>query len=221
MKMPSLCYTLFESPVGTLYLIFSGRSLAKVTFEKPLDIAFKKGAASANFIKELALYFQGSNAGFSQQIRFLTGTDFERKIWLSLKEIPYGETRTYKWIAEKAGSPSATRAAGQALSKNPVPIVLPCHRVIESDGSVGGYSSGINMKIRLLELEYYSKMNKKRLIKALIFNLYIAINVFPVLKSTYSWQAKRVGNLSYSPLIKGGRGLFKKREDLRVCIQKH
>lgn len=161
MNKPSLFYDLFESPVGTLFLIFSGKALAGVSFKKPSDIAFKKGTAPASFIKELTSYFQGSNAGFSQQIRFLTGTDFERKVWTSLKDIPYGETRTYKWIAEKAGSPSATRAAGQALSKNPVPIVLPCHRVIESDGSVGGYSSGINMKIRLLELEYYSKGNKE------------------------------------------------------------
>ncbi|MBI5676772.1 MAG: methylated-DNA--[protein]-cysteine S-methyltransferase [Nitrospirae bacterium] len=161
MKMPSLFYDLFESPVGTLFLIFSGKSLVKISLKKPSDIALKKGVASTSFIKELESYFQGSNAGFGQQIRFLTGTDFERKVWASLKDIPYGETRTYKWIAEKAGSPSATRAAGRALSKNPVPIVLPCHRVIESDGSVGGYSSGINMKIRLLELEYYSKMNKK------------------------------------------------------------
>jgi len=162
MNKPSLFYDLFESTVGTLFLIFSGRLLAGVSFEKPSDIAFKKGAAPGSFIKELASYFQSSNAGFSQQIKFVTGTDFERKVWLSLRDIPYGETRTYKWIAEKAGNPSATRAAGRALSKNPTPIVLPCHRVIESDGSVGGYSSGINIKIRLLELEYYSKMNKKR-----------------------------------------------------------
>lgn len=161
MKKPSLFYDLFESPIGTLFLIFSGKALSGVSFEKPSDIAFKKGAASMSFIQELDSYFQGSNASFSQQIIFLTGTDFERKIWTSLKDIPYGETKTYKWIAEKAGNPSATRAAGRALSKNPIPIVLPCHRIIESDGSVGGYSSGINKKIRLLELEYYSKMNKK------------------------------------------------------------
>ena len=161
MKIPSLFYDLFESPVGTLFLIFSGRLLVKISFEKPSDIAFKKGSAQGSFIRELESYFQGSNAGFSQHIRFLTGTDFERKVWTSLKDIPYGETRTYKWIAEKAGNTSATRAAGRALSKNPVPIVLPCHRVIESDGSVGGYSSGTNIKIRLLELEYYSKMSKK------------------------------------------------------------
>jgi methylated-DNA-[protein]-cysteine S-methyltransferase len=160
MKKLSLLYDIFVSPVGTLFLIFSGSSLAVLSFEKPHDIAYKKGAAPESFIKELKSYFQGSNTGFSQEITLLTGTDFEKKVWLSLKEIPYGETRTYKWIAEKAGNPSATRAAGRALSKNPIPIVLPCHRVIESDGSIGGYSSGVSIKIRLLELEHYSKMNK-------------------------------------------------------------
>jgi len=160
MKKIALFYDVFESPLGILYLIFSGKALVKVSFEKPSDIALKKGGASSSFIKELSSYFKGSNTGFTQQIRFLAGTDFEKKVWLSLRDIPYGETRTYKWIAEKSGSPSATRAVGQALSKNPVPIILPCHRVIESDGSIGGYSSGINIKIRLLELEYYSKMNK-------------------------------------------------------------
>jgi O-6-methylguanine DNA methyltransferase len=88
----------------------------------------------------------------------LIGTEFERKVWAALNEIPFGETRTYKWIAEKIGNPAAVRAVGRALSKNPIPIVIPCHRVIESDGSIGGYSSGVNIKKRLLELEYYSKM---------------------------------------------------------------
>ena len=78
------------------------------------------------------------------------------KVWYALNEIPYGETKTYKWIAEKIGKPAAVRAVGQALSKNPIPIVVPCHRVIESDGSIGGYSSGVNVKKRLLEMEYYS-----------------------------------------------------------------
>jgi len=107
------------------------------------------------------MYFSGSVSKFSQKIKFLTGTEFERKIWSVLNEIPFGETRSYKWVAEKAGSASAVRAVGQALSKNPVPIVLPCHRVIESDGSIGGYSSGTDIKRRLLDMEYYALMNKK------------------------------------------------------------
>ena len=158
---PSVFYDIFESPVGPLYLIFTGKSLAGISFKKPSQTAFKKDSAPKSFVKELGDYFQGADRGFNQKIKFLEGTDFEKKVWSCLKNIPFGETRTYKWIAEKIGNPSATRAVGQALSKNPVPIVLPCHRIIESDGSIGGYSSGVNIKRRLLEMEYYSKLNRK------------------------------------------------------------
>lgn len=149
-------YDIFESPVGALYLIFQGKLLTGITFKKPLQSAFKKGSASKNFMKELEDYFQGTGYGFTQKIKFLRGTDFEKRVWLCLKDIPFGETRTYKWVAEKIGNPLATRAVGQALSRNPISIVLPCHRVIESDGAIGGYSSGVNLKIRLLDIEYYN-----------------------------------------------------------------
>lgn len=89
------------------------------------------------------------------------GTEFEQRVWSALSGIPFGETRTYKWIAEKIGNPGAVRAVGRALSKNPLPIIIPCHRVIESDGSLGGYSSGTHRKRRLLEMEYYGKMSEK------------------------------------------------------------
>ncbi|GBD96662.1 MAG TPA: methylated-DNA--[protein]-cysteine S-methyltransferase [Nitrospirae bacterium] len=153
----TLFYDIFKSPLGSMYLIFSGKFLSGISFTRPSDIPFKVDSAPENFIKELTLYFQGSDTHFSQEIKFLTGTDFEKKVWSALKEIPFGETRTYKWIAEKTGKPSAARAVGRALSKNPIPVVIPCHRIIESDGSIGGYSSGVNRKIRLLEMEYYSK----------------------------------------------------------------
>ncbi len=153
---PSLVYDTLESHLGTLYLVFSGKVLAGISFKKPAQTAYKKGAAARNFIKELEDFFKGSGSGFSQKTKFLKGTDFEKSVWSSLKEILFGETRTYKWIAEKVGHPAAVRAVGRALSKNPIPIILPCHRVIESDGSIGGYSSGVNIKVRLLEMEYYS-----------------------------------------------------------------
>ena len=72
------------------------------------------------------------------------------------------ERRTYKWLSEKIGSPKASRAVGQALGRNPISIVLPCHRIIESDGSIGGYSSGVDIKRRLLEMEYYNALSKKQ-----------------------------------------------------------
>lgn len=157
----SVFYDSFESPLGTLYLVFSGNSLAGISFRKPLQIAFRKGSSPKNLRRELEDYFQGAGHGFTQKIKFLKGTDFEKKVWSYLKDIPFGETRTYKWLAEKVGNPSATRAVGKALSRNPIPIVLPCHRIIESDGSIGGYSSGVGIKRRLLEMEYYTKINSK------------------------------------------------------------
>jgi O-6-methylguanine DNA methyltransferase len=153
-------YDTFESPVGTLYLIFNRKSLIGVSLKKPARMALKRGSAPNGFVQELKNYFKGANAGFSQKIAFVTGTDFEKRVWSCLRDIPFGETKTYKWIAEKIDNPSATRAVGRALSKNPLPIVLPCHRVIESDGSIGGFSSGVDVKRRLLDLEYYSKKDK-------------------------------------------------------------
>jgi len=160
MHKPSLLYDTFETPVGKIFLIFSGKELIEASFNKPSNISYKKGAAPKGFIKELESYFSGKETVFRQDIKLIKGTDFEKSIWLILKKIPYGETRSYKWVAENIGNPSAVRAVGQALSKNPIPIVLPCHRVVESSGAIGGYSSGIDKKVRLLEMEYYSKQDK-------------------------------------------------------------
>ena len=160
--MTHAVYDIYRCPLGNLYLIFSGKSLVGVSFMKPPDVPYNKGAADAAFIKELDSYFHGAGRdGFSQSIKFLIGTDFEKQVWSVLREISCGETRTYKWVAEKLGNPSATRAVGRALSKNPIPIIVPCHRVIESDGSLGGYSSGTDIKRRLLEIEYYSKSRNR------------------------------------------------------------
>jgi len=151
-------YDVIDSPIGTLFLIFSGKQLAGISFEKP---GYKRGSAPESFKQELIGYFEGRTEKFTQSTVFLEGTEFEKKVWLTLKDIPYGETRTYKWLAEKIGNPKANRAVGQALSRNPIPLVLPCHRVIESDGSIGGYSSGVDIKRRLLEIEYYNVMGRR------------------------------------------------------------
>ena len=157
MSKAPVFYDKYVSTLGPLYFIFSGKYLSGVSFSKPDNISFKKGAAPQSFITDLNFYFNGSDTGFNQKVKFLEGTEFEKDVWNALNEIPFGETRTYKWIAERIGRPGASRAVGQALSKNPIPIVVPCHRVIESDGSIGGFSSGVNTKIRLLEMEHYAK----------------------------------------------------------------
>ncbi len=81
------------------------------------------------------------------------GTNFRRRIWEVTRTVPYGETRTYKWLAEQAGSPRAYRAAGSAMANNPFALVVPCHRIIASDGSLGGFGGGLDLKRTLLALE--------------------------------------------------------------------
>ncbi len=148
-----------QTPLGVLQVVFSDRRLAEIRFGSEPS-PFPRGRMPESFRRQLANYFSGQLREFHQEIVFLEGSDFEREVWLSLRAVPYGETRTYKWVAEKIGNPKAVRAVGQALSRNPLPIVLPCHRIIESDGSMGGYSSGIHMKRRLLDMEYYYLMGK-------------------------------------------------------------
>ena len=153
-------YDTFDSPVGKLFLIFSGKKLSGIDFKKPADIQ-KKGIAPHLITNELKEYFEHGKDTFAIEIVLIRGTEFDHRVWLTLKEIPFGETRTYKWLAEKIGKPNASRAVGQALGRNPIPILLPCHRIIESDGSLGGFSGGVDIKRRLLDIEYYKKLGKK------------------------------------------------------------
>jgi len=152
-------YDTFESPVGSLYLICDGGILRGIVFHKPSE-TLRKGKAHPQLKKELKEYFENGREEFTQKIAFKSGTEFEKAVWQALGEIPYGETRTYKWLAEKIGKSNASRAVGQALSHNPIPIIIPCHRIIESDGSLGGYSGGVDIKRRLLDIEYYIKLSK-------------------------------------------------------------
>lgn len=153
-------YDTCESPVGTLYIIFDGKTLRGIRFSKPSEL-LRKGKAPPIVKRELIEYLEQGREEFSQKFAVRGGTDFEKAVWNALREIPYGETRTYKWLAEKIGKPSASRAVGRALSRNPIPIIIPCHRIIESDGSLGGYSGGIDIKRRLLDMEYYVKLSGK------------------------------------------------------------
>jgi O-6-methylguanine DNA methyltransferase len=120
---------------------------------------FPKEVAPINsYLKtELDAYFKGDLKKFTQKVKFTFGTPFEQRIWRTLQKISYGETRSYKWIAERAGSPGAMRAAGQALGKNPLPLIFPCHRIIAADGSIGGFSSGIAIKRWLLGHEMQNR----------------------------------------------------------------
>lgn len=105
--------------------------------------------------KQLEEYFHQQRRTFTLPLRF-QGTPFQQRVWGALAEIPWGRTISYRQLAELAGSPKGFRAAGNANGKNPLPILLPCHRVIAADGSLGGYSGGLAIKSALLALEGHS-----------------------------------------------------------------
>jgi methylated-DNA-[protein]-cysteine S-methyltransferase len=104
------------------------------------------------FLEELSRYFQGDLFSFQTPVN-PQGTPFQKKVWRVLAGIPYGETRSYGWVAVQSGVPAGARAVGQANRRNPLPLIVPCHRVISADGGIGGYSSGTARKRWLLRWE--------------------------------------------------------------------
>jgi O-6-methylguanine DNA methyltransferase len=111
------------------------------------------------FHSELDQYFHGKLRRFSLPIEIGVGSAFDRKVWMNLERIPYGETVSYKGLAEMIGEPQAARAVGNSCGNNPLPIIIPCHRVFESKGKLGGFSGGITRKKMLLKLEGVNARN--------------------------------------------------------------
>lgn len=120
--------------------------LAKYNFQK--DISSNKPV-----IEQLKEYFTGKRKVFEIETEFLIGTEFQKKVWLELAKIPYGKVITYKELAKNTGNSNSSRAVGNANSKNPMPVIFPCHRVIKSDGNLGGFSCGVEVKECLLYIE--------------------------------------------------------------------
>ena len=105
-----------------------------------------------NIFQQLEQYLSGQRKEFKLPLD-ISGSNFQKNVWKELQKIPYGKTVSYKKVAEKVGGPTYVRAVGKANSQNPVPIVIPCHRVINTNGKLGGYSLGLRLKEKLLELE--------------------------------------------------------------------
>ena len=103
--------------------------------------------------ERLRVYFSRHRTTFPDKLDLSRATHFQREVWEITRLIPYGETRSYAWVAKQIKKPRAMRAVGQALSKNPLPIIVPCHRVVASDGKLGGFGGGIELKRYLLSLE--------------------------------------------------------------------
>ena len=157
--METLFYWRASSPVGPLFLAASTKGLVRLEFEarveklNPSTIQLHESkSALAPYLRELNDYFAGERRKFSFPLD-LRGTEFQLACWHELLEIPYGETRSYRDIAEAIGHPHAYRAVGMSNNRNPVAIVVPCHRVIASSGSLCGYGGGLEIKRKLLELE--------------------------------------------------------------------
>ena len=144
------------SGFGTLWLRWSTIGLRELHFEgptAPTTTLARFEEVPAIYADPLVRYFAGEREAFHSMPLDLLGTDFQLRVWKSLQKIPYGQVRTYGSIALDIGSPRAMRAVGAANGRNPLPIILPCHRVIAADDKLGGYSGGLERKRFLLELE--------------------------------------------------------------------
>jgi O-6-methylguanine DNA methyltransferase len=119
--------------------------------EKPATAAARRLAGRAR--EELQEYFEGKRAFFSVPVDLSEAPDFQKKVLAAARRIPFGEVRPYAWVAQRIGNPRAVRAVGTALGRNPVPFIVPCHRVLQSGGGLGGYLFGTDTKSRLLALE--------------------------------------------------------------------
>jgi methylated-DNA-[protein]-cysteine S-methyltransferase len=156
----SLSYKFMPSPVGDLKLIASDDGLVAVQWKKgrpqrvPLE-EFVENPAHPLLLRterELNEYFSGKRTAFTVPLD-MRGTHFQKQVWEALLGIPFGETRSYGQIAKQLGKPNATRAVGAANGRNPIPIIVPCHRVIGSTGSLTGFGGGLERKDLLLKLE--------------------------------------------------------------------
>jgi methylated-DNA-[protein]-cysteine S-methyltransferase len=153
-----MIYTTFDSPIGELLLVGDGSALSRLSMQsaprpRTIDPAWRRGDEPFEPIREqLEEYFAGARHTFDVELA-LAGNAFELKVWDALLEIPYGETASYGQIATQLGDPAAARAVGLANARNPVAVIVPCHRVIGADGSLTGYGGGLERKQFLLDLE--------------------------------------------------------------------
>ena len=158
-------YLTFQTEMGWVGILASANGLLATTLPHPSAEAARQMLGDAvsqaewvthrlaDLAERIKAYFSGKKVNFPDEFDLSGFTTFQRQVWLQTRLIPYGETRSYSWVAEQIGKPRATRAVGQALGKNPLPIIVPCHRVVASDGGLGGFSGGLEMKRKLLEVE--------------------------------------------------------------------
>jgi methylated-DNA-[protein]-cysteine S-methyltransferase len=160
-----LKYTISHIGTGWVGILGSSRGLVRTTLPLPsareakrqlgdrLKGATRSDSSFAGLLKRLRSYFAGQRVSFNDRLDPLSASPFQRRVWEITRLIPYGETRSYGWIAGQLSKDGAARAVGRALGKNPLPVIIPCHRVVAKNGSLGGYSGGVGIKKELLKLE--------------------------------------------------------------------
>jgi methylated-DNA-[protein]-cysteine S-methyltransferase len=169
-RLIDVAYATLDSPVGTLLLAATPRGLVRLAYIGPGDetdvldqladkVSPRVLAAPRRLDeprRELDQYFAGRRRSFEIPLDWRLSRGFGRRVLQATANIPYGATATYKQVAAEAGSPLASRAAGNALGANPIPIIVPCHRILHSGGGLGGYTGGVERKRTLLSVEGYS-----------------------------------------------------------------
>ena len=158
-------FDVVDSPIGPLLVAATDRGLARIFFDSDPDLHLERlakafgprvlrSAASVDMTRrQLDEYFAGSRSSFALDVDLRGAAPFARQVLDELARVPYGQTTTYGTLAAKVGAPRAARAVGTVMHRNPIPIVLPCHRVVGSTGNLTGYAGGLHVKERLLRLE--------------------------------------------------------------------
>jgi methylated-DNA-[protein]-cysteine S-methyltransferase len=149
-------FDIVVAPWGNIFVIFNSRGITRICLSSD-QFRWEFGETLAqkkhqNVRKEFREYFKRKRKRFTLSL-LISGTKFQTKVWDALLNIPYGQIRSYGWIAERVGTPRGGRAVGNAVGANPIPIIVPCHRVIRGDGTLGGYYYGPEIKRQLLKIE--------------------------------------------------------------------
>ncbi|MEW2429949.1 methylated-DNA--[protein]-cysteine S-methyltransferase [Micromonospora sp. NPDC047644] len=147
-------WAVLDSPIGEFSVATDGTSVRGAHFGR-LEAATDEppDALSRQAVDELRAYFTGELTAFTVPVAVPRGSDFERAVWREMTRIPYGETLTYGEVARLVGDPGAARAVGVACNRNPIPVIVPCHRIVGAGGKLVGFGGGLPRKVTLLELE--------------------------------------------------------------------
>lgn len=158
MNKQEIKYAVMPSPLGDIKIAASAKGIVRIALPsqdaiRPMDVSWQRDDSVAKTAqKQLAEYFAGSRKQFDVALD-LQGTEFQTAVWDALQSVPWGQTKSYGQLAEQIGKPKAVRALGAANGRNPVPIIVPCHRIIGANGKLTGYFGGESIKAFLLDLE--------------------------------------------------------------------